>query len=120
LGHGADEVDGAESLGGFRDGDSTLGSYRLQRADRCEHHGNSELRSKKCRRRIDIRNIDEHPRSKGEAVQSGSIAAHRGFGLGAAGEIVPDVLRKILARGHDDFLVGYKIDCHIASLVLKR
>ena len=40
LGHGADEVDGAESLSGFGDGDSTLGSYQLQRADRREHHGN--------------------------------------------------------------------------------
>ena len=95
MGRGADEVDGAESLSGFGDG-FTLGSYRLQRADRREQDGILSS-APRCRRRSDIRNIDEHPRSKGEAVQSGPIAAHHGFGLGAAGEVVPDVLRQIPA-----------------------
>jgi hypothetical protein len=43
-------------------------------------------------------------RSKGDRVQRRAIAAHRGFGLGGADDVVPGVLIEVGPRFPDEFV----------------
>ena len=75
--------------------------------------------AEKGRAGVDLGDIDEHPGAKGQTVESVTVSPHGRFRLGAAGQVVPDVLRQIAPRGDDDFLVGNEIDCHGSLLALK-
>src|SRR5689334_9083093 len=68
--------------------------------------------AEQSRRRINLRNIDEHARAKGDGVETITIAPHSRFGFRAASEIVPNVIRKIAPRHLDNFLIADKVQGH--------
>jgi hypothetical protein len=68
------------------------------------------------RRRVDLGDIDEDPRAKGQTIQPEAIAAHRGFRFSPTGQIIPYILAEVPARREDDLLVGNKVDWHVDLL----
>src|SRR5690242_14749670 len=68
--------------------------------------------AEQSRRRINLRNIDDHARAKGDGVETITIAPHSRFGFRAVSEIVPNVIRKIAPRHLDNFLIADKVQGH--------
>jgi hypothetical protein len=46
---------------------------------------------------------------KDEAIETEAIAAHGGLGFSAAGQVVPDIVRKIAPGRNYNFLVGDEV-----------
>src|SRR6185369_7839076 len=78
----------------------------FQAADRREHHGNPDFLIEKNRGNIHVAHIPQDAGAEGDRIERQPVAAHRGFGLGAADEVAPGAGLEVRARGSDDFLEG--------------
>ena len=104
LGHRAQHMGGAEGARAARDGSGGAGIEQLERADRRQHHRQAQFAAERCDRRIDPGDIAQHPRPERDLVQRHAVAAHRGFGLGGADDVVPGILVEVGARLADELV----------------
>ena len=89
---------GAELADAAHHRSSARGIEDFQRADRRQHHGQSQLAAEAFDRRVDLGDIAQHARAERDLVQRHAVAAHGGLGLGGADDIVPGVLVEVGAR----------------------
>ena len=90
-GHRADQHPDIAGAGALGDGDATAGLEGFQRSDGRQHDGQADLLAEDFGGRIDLRNVAQHARLEGDRVESQPVAAQRGFGFGAADQIIPDI-----------------------------
>src|ERR1700730_14864871 len=95
---------GAEGARATRDGSGGGGIEQLERADRRQHHRQAQFAAERCDRRIDPGDIAQHPRPECDLVQRHAVAAHRGFGLGGADNVVPGFLVQVAARSSHELV----------------
>jgi hypothetical protein len=104
LGRGAEDTDGAE--GGRRASrrQRPIGGEVLQRADRRQQHRQAELVAQQFAATIDLRDVAQHPRPKGDGIQRQSVALVGRLGFGRAHQIVPMLGRQGGARRRHEFM----------------
>src|ERR1019366_3456944 len=113
----ADDRGHAEFASGFGDAGAAAGLEGLQRADRAECHRKADLAAVKAVAAVDAGDIHEHARAEGDAVECQAVAPQRGFGFGAADQIIPDELVQLQARRLDqlvqvqEFVLGVVLHC---------
>ncbi len=78
----------------------------FQAADRREQHRQPHAPAEERRAGVDPAHIAQHPRPERDRVERLAVAAHRGFGLGAADEVAPGPGGQVGAGGGYDFLEG--------------
>ena len=96
---------GAEPAGPARHArGGALGIDTLERADRRQHHRQPHLAAKTFDRGVDLGDVAQHARPERDLVKRHAVAAHGGFGLGGADDVIAGILVEIGA-GFPDELV---------------
>ena len=78
-------------------------------ANRCEKHRTRERFAEERRGYVDIAHVHQYALTQRETVERETVAAQRRFGICAAGEMIPQILREIATRRRHDFLERHKI-----------
>src|SRR3984885_318752 len=87
---GAKPADAAGNAGG-----RARGIEDFQRADRRHHDRKAQFAAEYLGRGIDARDVAQYPRPECDLVKRHPVAAHRGFGLGGADDIIPGILVEV-------------------------
>ena len=104
LAHRAEHVRDAELLDRAHHRFRAGGVKTLERADRREHDREPELAPELAYRRIDLADVAQHARTKGDGVERHAVAPQRGLGLRPADDVVPVVLVEVLPRLGDELM----------------
>ena len=106
----AEHVRGTERVRRAHHRQGTGRMEAFQRSDRGEHDREPELAPEVAHRGIDVADVAQHPRPERDGVERHAVAPQRCFGFGAAYDVVPIVLVKVLPRLGDDFMQIEKVD----------
>ena len=102
--HRAQHLEDAELAGGARDGGTAARVERFEPANGRREDGQAQRSPEERRRQVDLGDVAQHPRAKGDGVEGLPIPAHRRFRFGAADQVVPRPLRQAAARSFDDLV----------------
>jgi hypothetical protein len=80
----------------------------LQRADRRRHHRDAQVLAEYPGCQVDLDGVAQHARPEGDTVQRLAVAPHGRLALGAADEVVPEILVEVDPRRLDDLVQGLK------------
>ena len=80
------------------------GVKALERADRREHDRQAELPPELAHRCVDLADVAQHARPKGDGVERHAVAPQRGLGFRPADDVVPVVLVEVLPRLGDELM----------------
>jgi len=108
-------VSGAEGTRAAHDGCGSARVECLERADRRQHHRQTQIAAERLGGCVDPADVAQHAWPECDLVERHSIAPQRGFGLGAAHDVVPGILIEVSPRLADDLvkvleLVGVRAD----------
>ena len=99
----------SELLDPAHDGFGAGGVKALERSHRREHDRQAELASELAHRRVDLADVAQHARAKGDRVERHAVAPQRGLGFRPADDVIPVVLVEVLPRLGDEFMEVVKI-----------
>jgi hypothetical protein len=102
--HGAQHVHDTEARGGARGRQSAFCNDVLQRADRRQDHRYPQPMAQERSTRVDLLDVAQHPRAKGQRVDGDAVAEVAGLGLGAAHQVVPGLAREVGLCGREELV----------------
>src|SRR5665213_3184628 len=104
LRHRTQHMRRPERAGAAHHRSTSGGIEQFERADRRNHHWDPQPAAELLDGSIDAGDIAQHARPERDLVERHAVAAHRGLGLGGAGDIVPAILVEIGARPADQLV----------------
>ena len=115
LGDRTDHMHSAELGGSLGCVGTCAGGEDLQGADGGQHDGDAQVVAEEGGGGVDLGDVHQHPGAEGYAVEGEPVASHGSLGLGAAYQVVPRALNKVLAGSLHYLFVADKVGGHVES-----